>query len=348
MPKLEKYGKSSVAVIAQKNSFFEDNSSHLNVERKIAKVYAQQPLREHCKNCDAALSKICDFFQAEVGYIFCEQCGHLNGQFEDSDAFCHEVYTGDEGASYGLNYSTKDREAYYIRMESIYLPKATFLLETLKNDNSDTEKLSYVDFGAGSGYFVSALKQLGLDVRGYEISPSQVAFANAVLEDILLTLFEPQETATMISKLDCKVISMIGVLEHLQEPRVALEAIKKNENIEYFYISVPLFSMAVFLEKLSPEIFSRQLSGGHTHLYTQESLNHMLKEFGFESIGEWWFGSEMMDLHRHVSVMLGETNASEKMKKMWQSSFTEIIDALQLEIDKKHMSSEVHMVLKKI
>ena len=348
MSKIEKYGKSSAEVIAQKNSFFEQNDAHLAVEKAIAEVYTKQSLRVKCKNCDATLSTEYDFFQGKVGYLFCSKCHHLNGQFEDSDAFCNYVYNSDDGESYGLNYTTKDRADYLKRLDDIYAPKANFLVDVLEKNGEDVSQLSFLDFGAGSGYFVGALKNLSLNVQGLEISTSQVAFANTMLEDALLSSFAPQETEKMIAKAECKVFSMIGVLEHLQEPRKALKAIKENPYIEYLYISVPLFSLSVFLEKLSPEVFSRQLSGGHTHLYTKESLAYLVEEFELEVIGEWWFGSEMMDLYRQVSVMLEKTNSSEKMLALWQETFTKLIDTLQLEVDKHQMSSEVHMVLKKV
>jgi len=347
MPKVQKYGKSSAEVIAQKHSFFEENEKHLAVEKEIAKVYASQPLRTRCKNCDTLLGDGYDFVEVDTAYVFCDTCGHVNGCHEDSDEFCHYVYNNDAGESYGLNYSVADRTAYNIRMESIYLPKAEFLIEALSVDGKDVESLSFLDFGAGSGYFVAALQKLRLDVKGYEISSSQVDFANAMLDQKLLHSFEPQDTKKMIANSESQVFSMIGVLEHLQDPRTALYAIKDNNNIEYVYISVPLFSFSVFFEKLSPDIFSRQLSGGHNHLYTEESLHYMFEEFGFEIVGEWWFGSDMMDVHRHVEVMMQKSQSSDKMRMMWKNSFTKTIDDLQMVLDKQHLSSEVHIVLKK-
>ncbi len=233
-------------------------------------------------------------------------------------------------------------------METIYLPKAEFLLEVLMSDGKDMEELSFTDFGAGSGYFVAALQKLNTDVKGYEISTSQVDFANVMLGQDLLSSFEPQDTKKMIDVVDSQVFSMIGVLEHLQEPREALTAIQNNDHIEYFYISVPLFSFSVFFEKLSPDIFSRQLSGGHNHLYTEQSIAYMCKEFGFELVGEWWLVSDIMYVYRHVEVMMRKTDSSDKMREMWQNSFGKIMDEMQLVLDTRHLSSEVHMVLKKV
>lgn len=348
MTKVRKYGKRSAEIITQKNSFFEENDRHLAVERSIAELYIGQPSRLECKNCGTLLPEGFDFVELETEYLFCDVCGHLNGRYQDSNAFCEQVYHGDEGERYGLNYSVADREAYFERMRSIYLPKADFLIDVLRGDAAASDTLSFTDFGAGSGYFVAALDTLGREVEGYEISAVQVDFANAMLDKTMLHSFEHRHTGEKIAQIRSEVLSMIGVLEHLQEPREVLAAIRDNDSIEYLYLSVPLFSFSVFFEMLSPEIFSRQLSGGHNHLYTERSLRYMCEEFGFESVGEWWFGSDMMDLYRHVAVMLQKRRASKKMREMWRESFGESIDELQLQLDKKHRSSEVHIVLKKV
>ena len=347
MPEIQKYGKSSAGIIAQKNSFFTENDKHLETEKKIAEVYSGQAARKRCKNCDYKLGEGYDVIEVDTPYIFCDRCGHLNGRYEDSEDFHHYLYGRDEGESYGQNYSESDMEKYFDRVKTIYLPKAEFLLDVLRQERRDSVPPGFTDFGAGSGYFVAALQNLGIDAKGLEISAHQVEFANSMLGDKLLRSFKAKDTVKAIEGIDSGVLSMIGVLEHMREPRAALEAIRNNKKIEFLYISVPLFSFSVFFEKLSPDIFSRQLSGGHNHLYTRDSLRYMLDEFGFEAVGEWWFGSDMMDLYRHIDVMLERSGSSARMREMWKSSFGTVIDELQMVLDEKHLSSEVHMVLKK-
>ena len=54
----------------------------------------------------------------------------------------------------------------------------------------------------------------------------------------------------------------------------------------------------------------------------------------------------MIDLYRNVVVQIGKQPETEKMTQVWSDMFSPIIDALQLEIDKKHLSSGVHMLFK--
>ena len=126
-----------------------------------------------------------------------------------------------------------------------------------------------------------------------------------------------------------------------------MSAIKDNKHIEYFFISVPTFSLTVFLEILSPKIFQRHLSGVHTHLYTENSLAYLCKEYGFECMAEWWFGCDMIDLFRQVAVTLEKNGSSNKVSCLWREKFAPIIDFMQVEVDKKHFASEVHMLLRK-
>jgi hypothetical protein len=345
-----RYGKSSLPLLLQKTSFFEDNDFLLKKQKGIGLIYKKQPKRLKCKNCDKKIGFSPDFVKDGIGYVFCNYCHHLNGMNEDSKEFCHGLYSADSGEDYARTYyKVENLDKYNYRTASIYIPKAEFLYTSLLESQVDPNHLEYLDFGAGSGYFVAALKKIGLkNITGTDISKSQVDFGNTMMGENLLTLHEIEDTALVLQKCTAQVVSMIGVLEHLQKPREALKALKQNNSIRFLYILVPTFSLTVYLEMISPEIFHRQLHEGHTHLYTKKSLAHLCKEFGFEVVSEWWFGSDMMDLFRHISVMLQKQKSSKKMIELWRQEFIPLLDAMQLEIDKKHSSSEVHMVLKKI
>lgn len=342
------YGKSSNSTILQKTTFFEDNLTHVTQQKKISEVYQQQPIRKRCKNCDLNLSEEIDFIKDNIPYKFCPTCGHLNGNFQDTDDFCEAIYTKDEGESYSKNYTSKDVDEYNYRVSSIYFPKAEFLYTSLKNDRVNPNDLEYLDFGAGSGYFIAALDKIGLKkILGSEVSKSQVDFGNKMIDKLVLQTHNLKDTETVLSSTTANVISMIGVLEHLQEPREALRSIIENSNIQYLYLSIPLFSLSVYFEMFSDEIFHRQLHGGHTHLYSEQSLHYLINEFNLEIVSQWWFGTDMMDLYRNILVTMNQQDSSNTIKEEFSKMFLTVIDSLQLELDKKHYSSEVHILLKK-
>lgn len=342
------YGKPSTALIMQKQSFFKDNKKHIDKQRNISRIYVAQPIRKCCKNCGTKLNSEADFIKDGIPYKICTCCTHLNGAHEDTNEFCDAIYSLDDGKSYAENYNSESLEHFNYRVLSIYLPKAEFLFTSLKNNKENPNSLKYLDFGAGAGYFVSALSKAGLkNVTGTEVSKSQVELGNQMIGDNLLSLHSIADSEKVLSGATANVISMIGVLEHLQCPRKAIEAIARNVHTEYVYISVPLFSLSVYLELLSDSIFHRQLHGGHTHLYTDESIKYLADEFGFEIVSQWWFGTDVVDLYRNIYINLENKEVSERVRRHYTNMMKTMVDAMQLEIDKKHFSSEVHVLLKK-
>jgi hypothetical protein len=57
-------------------------------------------------------------------------------------------------------------------------------------------------------------------------------------------MHEMKDSEKILATTNANVISMIGVLEHVQNPHTLVTAISENPNIEFFYISVPTFSLS--------------------------------------------------------------------------------------------------------
>jgi hypothetical protein len=135
---------------------------------------------------------------------------------------------------------------------------------------------------------------------------------------------------------------MIGVLEHLTEPNKIMDLFKKSK-IKYLYISVPLFSLSTFIENAFPNVFPRQLSADHTHLYTEKSLNYLAKKYNLKIIGEYWFGTDVPDLMRSLINTGNVLNKKIYLKEL-NKKFSKFVDELQSVLDKNKICSEVHMV----
>lgn len=342
-----KYGKPVAPLLKHKQSFFEDNDELIEKYCRINSLYKIQPRRTQCKNCTAPLGEP-SFTKLGIDYTFCARCLHLNGMHEDTEKFCRAVYTEDDGKEYADNYLVSSIDDYQSRVKDIYLPKAEFLCKALKEQGKvDPKKLTYADLGSGSGYFVAALLKQGMSkVYGYEASNSQIALAKKMNQRAIIACVGLDEIVNTALTVKADVVSMIGVLEHTQEPYEILSALKSNPSVQWIFISVPLFSPSVFFEMAFPNIFNRHLSAGHTHLYTDKSLNWLCQNFNFDCVSEWWFGNDMMDVFRSVAVSISQSHGNKFMVDKWNDMFVQVLDALQLEIDKKHLSSEVHMLLK--
>jgi SAM-dependent methyltransferase len=344
------YGKASLSPYQLKRMEFQlgDNEKDVTSQRKFATAYGTQPGRKLCKNCDKKLSISPDFQSVGIDYVICDFCSHLNGLHEDTDEFCQTVYGDPSLAEF---YASQDTKSYKDRIENIYLPKAEFRVNVLRDDGTDPQSSGFLDVGCGSGYFIAALKRLGvIKVSGIELSKDQVDFGNSMIpgDPCLRTCSDENALLEEISKTRNRVVSMIHVLEHTKRPRELIKALRGNNHVEIIFFAIPLFSFSVYIGMLSEEIFHRQLHGGHTHLYTERSIRYIVKEFGFISMAEWWFGTDAIELYRFISLTLGRKNCSERLRNCFKQQFAPIVDQVQLTIDKEHFSSEVHMVLKKV
>ena len=341
-----KYGKSAGALLSQKADFFSDNDRLHREISQVGEVYKQQPPRQTCKCCDAPLAGA-SFTKQGIGYTICDRCGHLSGAHEDTDAFCAAVYTEAGGADYAKTYTSQDRDAYKTRVTGIYAPKAEFLGEALSEAGETPEALRFADFGAGSGYFVAAMREAGWNnALGYEVSSVQTDLANQMIAPGAVIQHDLDDTIALAGTIEADVVSMIGVLEHVQHPREILAALQSNPTVRYFYLSVPLLSSSVVIESVFPDVFQRQLSAGHTHLFTEKSIDWVCREFGLERISEWWFGTDMVDLFRSVIVELERSGDTSALSPLWRETMIPLIDDMQLLLDRRKLSSEVHMLLR--
>lgn len=340
-----KYGKSFSDIIDFKKSFFEGDAELLKDNIKISEILLSQPIREKCKNCGNKLERVTDFIKQNIPYELCRHCNQLNSFYEDTEAFANSIYV-EEVTDYAKTYSAESKKIWLERMQKIYLPKAEFLKKILDTEGISGE-VSITDLGAGSGYFVKALQEVGYkNSKGYEVSQNQVNLSGTMLEGKTVEKIELNQLTEVVKQTKSEVISMIGVLEHLTNPREILKEIAQNENIKFIYFSVPLFSYSVFFELLVQTHFNRHLSGGHTHLYTNESIDYFCNEFDFSIIGKWQFGVDAMDLYR-LNLNRLKSLMSAKMIEVYQEKMNAVIDDIQLIFDKNEFSSEIHVVVKK-
>ena len=343
-----KYSKSIGDIIKIKSDFFEKNEEMLRLSAHQADALLAQPKRTVCKICHGAIGEEVGqemLYQSQrMKYFLCPVCGHVNSEFEDNEDFASRVYIDDD---YLANYSESDRRNYETRRDMIYIPKAEFLIDSLKEDGVKKKDIRILDDGAGSGYFVSALKKLGIEqVDGIEISEPQVQFANTMNGDDILTQVDAPDIASIIEKADVNVVSFIGVLEHITNLDEILEALKNNRRIRYIYFSVPMFSMSCVFEAAHQGCYNRHAGGTHTHLFTESSIKYMAENIGFAEYAVWKFGSDIMDLYRMICVSLDQ-NGNSRLREDFSRRFLPMLDELQKIVDRHEQASEIHMIIKR-
>ena len=315
-----------------KSDFYNNNQKNLKSALKINQNYKKQPLRIHCKNCGSKKIKL---FIKSFGIIYklCFSCGHLNGAHQDTNIFAKKLYNDSDGKNYSKNYLND----YNSRVKNIYVPKVEFLKKIIK------KKIKLIDLGCGAGHFVRALELKKINAIGYDTSRDLCRIGNEKLKKNKIYPMDFSEIYEIVNKnTNANTLSMIGVLEHLTEPHKIMESFKKSK-IRYLYISVPLFSLSTFIENSFSKVFPRQLSSGHTHLYTEKSLNYLAKKYNLKIIGEYWFGTDMPDLMRSM-ICTGKILNKKIYLQELNQKFSKLIDELQSVLDKNKICSEVHMV----
>ena len=340
-----KYSKSSSFYFDYKKNFFQENEHEYSKAIQINKLYSSQPKRKYCKLCSEPLkTNIFDFKSHNVEYQFCVSCNHLNGMHDETNEFFSSMYIEDDGVSYSVTYIDNN---YQSRVNDVYMPKLNFMLDHLNN----SKDLKYLDIGCGAGHLVSAGISKNLNIEGIDVGAKMVKFGNSQIElihnktNMLKSVDSFDFYSVMNDNYD--VISLIGVMEHLQDLEIFFDAFKSSK-AQYLFFSVPMFSPSVVFENVFENVFPRQLSSGHTHLFTEESLKVLFEKLNVKSIVEWRFGTDIMDLLRSCLTQASIKNSSTKFNNSITTKISPIVDKLQNTLDEHHFCSEIHCLAKKI
>ncbi len=329
-----KFSKSYNSIFKIKKDFFNENKkNYLNIQ-KINKRYLKQPIRKNCKICNSKLPKKI-FFQHLIDYSICKKCGHLNGLNQDTNKFTDWLYNQDTGKNYSYNYTRN----FTKRFKEIYIPKAKFLKSVLKKN------INLIDLGSGGGHFLKALETEKIKGLGFETNEILINLAKKKLKKNKISKFEMNKFKKSINDKQFNVLSMIAVLEHLNDPHEIMNLFIKSK-LKYLYISIPLFSLSALIENSFKNIFPRHLGGAHTHLFTLNSINYFKRKYRLKSIGEWWFGTDIPDLFRSLHATSNSYDKKHYSKFLNKYLFSSI-NELQNVLDKKKICSEVHLILKK-
>jgi SAM-dependent methyltransferase len=322
---------------------------HINNETKYEKLYGQSEERLNCIVCNEKISSE-DFTRNSIKFSFCNRCGHINGHNILDDSLEAETYTDQslEGIKYD-KYYIQEKEEFEKTIKNIYEPKAQFLFDSLKNfyEHGDFQELRILDFGTGSGHMVRALENIGFrNTYGIDPMKSTIDFGKELMQIQNLARIKASESVKYLLNTKDEIISMICTLPHVAKPNAILNAMNKNPNIKFTYQKLPMFSLGSMFDISHPEINSRVISGTHTHIYTEESLNYIEKKYQLERISEWRFGSDIMDLYRNIEVAIERKKFSSKLSQKFALSLLPLIDQLQIVLDEHNFASEIHVLWK--
>lgn len=333
------YSKKNLGDFAKiKKSLQNKNSSLLKEVKEINKFYLKQIKRKKCKNCNRSIKNV-SFQSFGVSYSLCKTCNHINGMNEDTNKFLKYLYYTNKEDEH-INYSKRYLEDFDIKVKNIYLPKAKFLKKVIKKRN-----VKILDLGCGAGHFLKACEKLNMHGMGFDSNKTLVNLAKKKLRKNKAKFSKLENLRDIVLNNEGDCISLISVLEHIQNPSEFFKIFKKS-NFKYLYISIPLFSFTSLIEHAFNNIFPRSLYGPHTHMYTKESIYYICKKNKLKIVGEWWFGSDFSDLARSL-ILSSKSKNNTDFKKLFDKYFYNNVDKLQSVLDKEKMSSDLQLIIKK-
>lgn len=345
----KKFGKTSRGILKYQKYLIEDINEHIASEKKFEESYLRSKKRDKCLLCQYKITEI-DFTRNGINYSFCVNCGHLNGHNELSEILMDQTYTeqAKEGIQYDKHYIQEVAD-FNLTVESIYEPKATFLKNVLQHDLPTTSvgDLKILDFGTGSGHMVKAFQNLGFNsVIGIDPMETTINFGRQIIGLRNLIRVPVSESKDFLANTDSKIVTMICTLPHVADHNEVLETMRNNQNIDYTFQKLPFFSLSAVLDIIHPNMNSRVISGTHTHIYTEKSLEFIEKTYGLIRVGEWRFGADMLDLYRNLQIGIRNNHFSKNFANEVDKSLLPLIDELQLVLDRNNYSSEIHVLWK--
>lgn len=334
MKKIIKFSKNIEDIFDIKKNLIKENNINLKKTLKINNEFKKLKKRKKCIICGYKLESE-DFISHKVSYVICKKCSHLNGKHVMHKKFNEKIYSSNKGKNYSYLYT----KLFLKRLQKIYNPKLKFI------KNSIREKIKVLDFGCGAGHFVKACENNGIIATGIDPNKELIKTGNKYLKKNKIKSLNIKKSIEEIKSTNSNLISLIFVLEHLENPNEIFAAFKKSQ-AKYLFVAVPLFSFSVFIENVFPKVYPRQLGGAHTNLYTNESLNFIAKKYRLKIISEWWFGSDFSDLYR--SMLTSSNYKTNIYKKKLDKFLLKNINKFQKILDESKLSSEVHLIFKKI
>src|SRR3989344_8118868 len=302
-----------------------------NADKKAAAQSAVfQPELSSCPICKG--EKFHYFIEVyKYTYSECESCGHIFMQPPLDSTVVKKLYSGGEGGSIQkLVYL--DEELFLKRIEQIALPKIEHCNSIIK------EKGLWIDIGCGTGEILTAAQQTGWEVKGFEADAAEVDFARRRGMDVEQKYISAENAPKLK---DAKVISLINVLEHINDPAEFLKAITGPLAKGAFVVfEVPRHpSSSSFVNLAFPHLPYRHICPpDHLHIFTEKSIEIMLNGAGLEAVSIWEFGQDAPDF-----ILCAVNNA-----ELEESDFIDQISALANEmqkvVDEKSLSDVIFMV----
>ena len=321
-----------LALKANMTAAFEEQLASIRSSRKALYAAAEVEEVSACPLC-GALSSTGEPALTIYGarYQRCAACTHHFVVRRPTKAALERFYAKD--AHYAATYA--DKKTLETRVRQVAEPKARWVIEEFERLHGRKPR-SILDVGAGSGHFVFACRQLGLEAEGLELSESGRAFCQANF-GIELGAQDFTDKPEVFAGVD--VVTFWGVIEHVPEPMAVLRAARRAlSGPETMVVAaVPRWdALSTGVQSQFPETVARHLDPlGHINCFTDESLATAFETAGFAPAAAWYFGMDAYELVMQLSYLLKKGDDSPL------AALGRFIPALQSVVDQGQLSDEI-------
>ena len=295
--------------------------------------------RKECVLCARPLMGE-SFIHRDIPFVMCGICGHVQTKALPLDDYPQQTF--------GSIYPMLDTKAYNDRKKRIYKPKLHWIVNCLQDlaSFSDEKKsqLRWVEMGTGAGYFISCLVDEGIEnITGFDADKALVDIANTFIPGSRVSYFNGN-LSDSFDKFPADIYVAFFVLEHISDAYHFFQMLKQRPKGTLFVFSVPVFGFSCLFENIFKNNYARNLDAVlHTQLYTERSIEYIMRETGYEILAEWVFGQDAMDLTRFMLHSLSEHLSGPMLEKV-KNDCIRLQDSLQHSLDLLKLSDQRHLV----
>ncbi len=337
------YSKSAADVLPETSAYFSITEEKLSSQLRAVARLADCEARRTCLLCQSSLEGVSQFRHRGLVYIFCQVCGHLQTENRPPEGYPFET----DEESFSDIYPRLSESEYASRRDRIYTPKLEWALDCAGELGMQRDVLlnkHWLEVGCGAGYFLDALRQAGAEtIAGVDVDGDLVEIANQRHPAPVVRLIKGSLT-DLIRRENADVYAAFFVFEHVEEAAQLWQALKEKHQGTVLFISVPTFSLSSLLDSSFENQPASMLDGAlHTQLYTDQSIDFVLKRAGYEKVAEWIFGADAVSLAQAIMFKLRAVMPPDLLQRQ-KEALKQLVDPLQSIMDRMRFSDERHLL----
>lgn len=166
------------------------------------------------------------------------------------------------------------------RLDSVTISRAIEMLDRVRGSRDAVTDLSWLDVGCGSGSTAATALEYGMKVLAVDARVSSFDELRGAGVGCLAVDVDEADLSESLSEV-FDVVSLLDVLEHVQDPRKLLESLRRCVSYAgVLVLSTPAFASPMWkVLDLTGNPYWSEIE--HLHLFSRQSLYKLLDEAGF-------------------------------------------------------------------